>query len=141
MNTKAAANKDYEYVVKNGTVEILAYKGTKTTVTIPSTVVIKGKSYRVTAIHNKAFANCKQLKAVLIPAAVRRIGKGAFYKCKRLRKIYVRTQLLTKASIGKGAFKKIHKKARFYVPRARKNYYRKLFRKRGATKKMKFKRL
>ena len=121
----------------------VAYSGTlsKTVkaVSIPSTVVINGNIYTVTEIYPKAFAGCKNLKAVSIPATIQKIGAGAFYKCKKLKKVYVKTSLLTKATVGAAAFKKIYKKAKFYVPSANKKYYKKLFRKRGAPKKIKVK--
>ena len=108
-------------------------------ISIPSEVVINGNAYTVTEIYPKAFAGCKKLKAVSIPATIQKIGAKAFYKCKKLKKVYVKTSLLTKATVGKAAFKKIYKKAKFYVPSANKKYYKKLFRKRGAPKKIKVK--
>ncbi len=108
-------------------------------VSIPSTITINGKAYTVTAIMPRAFAGCKKLKAVLIPATIKIIGTKAFFKCKKLKRIYIRTALLTKPTVGKAAFKKVNKKAKFYVPKARKKAYKKILKKRGMTGSMKVK--
>ena len=132
-------NRDYYVSSDHTVVFVRPAEKTVTAVAIPSQVTIGGNNYQVTAIYKKAFANSKQLQAVMIPETVRIIGAKAFYKCKKLKRIYVNTSLLTKAAVGKAAFRKIHKKAKFYVPRARKKYYKKLFRKRGAPSKIKVK--
>ena len=85
-------------------------------VTIPKTVKIKKKTYKVTAIGRKAFNGCGKLKIIRIC-----IPK------------------LTKAKVGKAAFRGICRKATFYVPRGKAKAYRKIFLKRGAKKTMKFK--
>lgn len=47
--------------------------------TIPSSVVEKGVTYKVTAIGREAFKDCKSLEYVIIPNSVIEIGWGAFY--------------------------------------------------------------
>lgn len=49
-----------------------------TTVTIPATVVINGKTYSVTAIGRLAFFNCIDITSVSLPEGLETIGKEAF---------------------------------------------------------------
>nr|MCR5102950.1 leucine-rich repeat domain-containing protein [Eubacterium sp.] len=55
-----------------------------TSVTIPATVKINGKSYKVTAIEANAFKGNKKLKTVTIGKNITTIGKGAFSGCTAL---------------------------------------------------------
>ena len=109
-----------------------------TSIKIPKSVKIKGRSYKVTAIAKKAFFNCKNLKKVTIKSPIKKIGKYAFYKCKKLKTIRIYSTKLTKNSILTGAFKGISKKAVFYLPKGKKAAYKKILMKRGAKKTMKF---
>ena len=79
-------------------------------VTIPATVKYKGTTYKVTSIGSKAFYNCKKLKTVTI-------------KSKKLK------------SVGKNAFKGIYKKAKVTVPKSKYKAYRKQFKKAGFSSK------
>ena len=109
-----------------------------TSIKIPKSVKINGKKYKVTAIAKKAFFNCKNLKKVTIKSPIKKIGKYAFYKCKKLKTFRIYSKKLTKNSVLTGAFKGISKKATFYVPKSKKAAYKKFFLKRGAKKTMKF---
>lgn len=51
---------------------------------IPSSVSYKDVSYKVVAIHDKAFAKAEELTAVSIPSTVQEIGDKAFAGCSRL---------------------------------------------------------
>lgn len=64
----------------NGSLEIVRYFGTNGTAVVPAE--IEGKP--VEAIAANAFAGCRELTGVAIPASVRRIGKRAFDGCYRL---------------------------------------------------------
>ena len=109
-----------------------------TSIKIPKSVKIKGKTYKVTAIGKKAFAGCSKLKKVTIKAPIKKIGKYAFYNCKKLKTIRIYSKKLTKSNVLTGAFKGISKKATFYLPKSKKAAYKKIFLKRGAKKTMKF---
>lgn len=109
-----------------------------TSIKIPKSVKINGKTYKVTAIAKKAFYNCKNLKKVTIKAPIKKIGKYAFYNCKNLKTIKIYSKKLTKNNVLTGAFKGISKKATFYLPKAKKAAYKKFLLKRGATEAMKF---
>ena len=99
----------------------------KTTVTVKDTVKIGGKKYKITAIGNSAFKNCKKLKKVTIGKYVTTIGKNAFYGDKKLKKIVIKTKKLKK--VGKNALKGISKTAQIQVPKSKRSKYKKLFKK------------
>ena len=68
-----------------GTVKYLAPTDIKKdTVTIPSTVVIDGVTYKVTAVEKNAFKSNKHIKSVTIGKNVKSIGANAFYNCTKL---------------------------------------------------------
>ena len=98
---------------KNGTVEVAGVLKKKAGVTIPSTVTIGGITYKVTGIAEKAFQNNKTIKSVVIGANVKKIGKQAFEKCKKLQNITLKGKKAP--TIGKAAFKGIKKKAKVQV--------------------------
>ena len=77
--------------------------------TIPATVKVKGVTYKVTAVSDKAFKGNKKLTTVTIGSNVTKIGKEAFSGCKNLKKITVTAGKLK--TISKNAFKGIDKKA------------------------------
>lgn len=81
----------------------------------------------VTEIGAGAFANCKALKKITIPAAVTKIGKKAFNKCKKLKTVTIKTKKLK--TVGGSAFKGIAKKAVIKLPKAKKDAYKKLLKK------------
>ncbi len=104
-----------------------------TSVTIPDSVTVGGKKYKVTKIAANAFLNQKKLKKITIGRNIKTIGKKAFYGCKNLKKISILTTKLKKKTVGKQAFAKIHKKAVVTVPKKRKSAYQKLLKARGIT--------
>ena len=118
----------------NRTVEYIKPSVQTAKVTIPSVVTVQGKSYQVTAIANKAFKNNKKVKKIVIPATIKKIGKQAFFKCKKLKNIVIKTKKLKNNSVGKKAFKGISAKAVIKVPKAKKAVYQKMLRKKGLSK-------
>ncbi|MDE6433703.1 MAG: leucine-rich repeat domain-containing protein [Lachnospiraceae bacterium] len=123
----------------NKTVEFKNADDSQNSVSIPKTVKIKGKTYKVTAIAANAFKDNKKIKAVTIPANITKIGKNAFYGCKSLKKITVKTTKLTSSKVGKNAFKGIHKKAVIKVPGKKLGTYKKLLKAKGIGKSVKVK--
>lgn len=123
---------------KGGSVE---YKGInnkkKTTVQIPASVTIDGKTYKVTAVAANAFKGNKKLKSVTIGKNVKNIGRNSFYGCKNLKKIIVKSTSLSKKSVGSKAFKKIHPKATIKVPKSKLKAYKKLLKSKGVGSKVK----
>ena len=104
-----------------------------TSVTVPDTVTIGGKKYKVAGIAPNAFLNQKKLKKITIGRNIKTIGKKAFYGCRNLKKVSVLTTKLKKKTVGKKAFAKIHKKAVVTVPKKRKFAYQNLLKARGIT--------
>lgn len=112
-----------------GTVELKApLKKTMKSVKVPSTVIIKGFSFRVTGIGKKAFLDNKKLERLSIGANVIKIGAKAFQGCSRLKKISLSG---TVKSIGKNAWKGIHARAVVRVPKADRKHYKKLMKGKG----------
>ena len=111
----------------------------KTSVIIPTTIKIKGATYKVTEISTNAFKNNRKLKKVVIGQNIVRIGKNAFYGCKKLTSITIKSSRLTLKNIGKNAFKNTSPKATVKVPKKQKALYNQIFKKRGLNKKAKVK--
>ena len=101
------------------------------------TVKINKKNFKVTAIANNAFKNCKKLKRVVIGKEITSIGAKAFSGCKALKKITIKSAKLKK--VGKNAFKGIHVKAVIKAPKAKLKAYKKLLRAGGAGSKVRIK--
>lgn len=74
-----------------------------TDVTIPDTVVIAGKKYKVTSIADNAYKNNKKLKKIKIGKNITKIGKNAFFGCIKLKSVTGGKNVVT---IGDGAFRK-----------------------------------
>ena len=133
------------YVVtsKDGKNPTVTYSGNKNkkakTITVPSTVTVDGVTYKVTAIADNAFKNNKKVTKVVIPSNIITIGKNAFKGCSKLKTIQIKSTKLTSKSISKNAFKGISKKVTIKVPKKKLKAYKKLFRKKGLSKKVKMK--
>ena len=108
-------------------------------VTIPATVTISGAKYKVTEVKANALKNNKKIKSVTIGKNVTKIEKNAFYGCKKLTSVNIKTRKLTSKSVGAKAFSKISSKAKVIVPKAKKKAYKKWLYKKGLPKKAKIK--
>lgn len=113
-------------------------KKSSQTLTVPDTVKYSGKKYNVSSIAKNACQKQSKLKKVTIGKNVTAIGSKAFYNCKNLKSITIKTSNLTLSKIGSSAFKGTNKKAKFKVPAKKKSFYKKILIKRGASKKAKF---
>lgn len=90
---------------KNKTVEyVRSTKKNASKITVPAKVKLRGQNYKVTSIAKNALKNSKKLSYVIIGKNVKKIGKKAFYGCKKLRYIYVKSKKLVAKDIGKQAF-------------------------------------
>lgn len=135
--SKAALPSGEVYKVTNTkgkTVEYVAPNKKTSNVVIPATVRLEGKTYTVSAVAGSAFSKNKKVKSITIGKNVTKIGSKAFYQCKQLKKITIKSKKLK--TIGKNAFKGIHVKAKIKVPRGKLKTYRKLFKKKGQGKKV-----
>ena len=151
--------KGYKYTVKNSSeVTFTGVKNKKASkISIPATVKIKNKKYKVTAmsekslkgvqaktiivgnnvqtIGNSAMENCKQLTKVTLGKNVKKIGKNVFKSDKKLKNITIKSTKLK--SVGKNAFKGINSKAKITVPKKKYTSYKKLMKGKGQGKKVK----
>jgi uncharacterized protein YkwD len=131
----------YKVTSSRSSSQTVAFIGNKvkTSVTIPTTIKIKGATYKVTEISTNAFKNNRKLKKVVIGQNIVRIGKNAFYGCKKLTAITIKSSRLTLKNIGKNAFKNTSPKATVKVPKKQKVLYNQILKKRGLNKKAKVK--
>lgn len=112
---------------KNTVTALKPVKKTNKKITIPASVKIQGKTYRVTEISARAFRKNKKLTQVTIGKNVARVGKQAFEGCGNLQKVTVSSKALK--SIGKKAFAGMKAKGKIYVPKAKYKAYAKLLKK------------
>lgn len=111
-------------------------KAARKALTIPTTVKIGVKSFRVTAIGTSAMSGAKKLTTVKIGANIMTVGAKAFYGCSKLSNVTIFGTKLTTAKTGANAFKGIRSNCRFKVPASRVSAYKKLLRAKGAGPKI-----
>ena len=129
-----------KYSLKGGNATVTAPKSKSAKkLTIPATIKVKGKTYKVTAIKASAFKGMAKLTTVTIGANVKTIGKNAFLNCKKLKTITIKTTKLTTKTVGANAFKGVYKKATVKVPAKKLKAYRTLLVKKGLPKTAKVK--
>ena len=131
----------YKVTSSSSSSRTVAFVGNKVkaSVTIPTSIKIKGATYKVTEISASAFKNNRKLKKVVIGQNIVKIGKNAFYGCKNLTSITIKSSQLTLKNIGKNAFKNTSPKATVKVPKKQKALYNQILKKRGLNKKAKVK--
>ncbi len=93
------------------------------TVTVPNTVTINGVKYKVTEIEDNAFSSNASLTTLTIGTNVTSIGTKAFYKCKKLTTVKIKTKKLS--TIGTKAFYGIKNNATFSAYRSKLTTYQK----------------
>ena len=111
-------------------------KAARKALTIPTTVKIGGKNFRVTAIGGSAMSGAKKLTTLKLGSNVATIGAKAFYGCSKLSNVTIFSTKLTTAKTGANAFKGIRSNCRFKVPASRVSAYKKLLRAKGAGPKI-----
>ena len=109
------------------------------TITIPATIKVKGVTYKVTKIADNCFRNNKKITKITIGKNIVSIGKNAFYGCKKLKTITIRSKKLTSKTVSKNAFKGLTKITTIKVPRKKLTAYKKLLKKKGLSSKVKVK--
>lgn len=92
---------------------------------IPASVKIKGINCKVTAIGDKAFANCKKLRKVVIGNNINSIGKKSFYGTKSLRSVIVKSKVIKK--VAKNSFANTGNKVKYQFPKKKARSYKKMF--------------
>lgn len=90
------------YITTSNTTVSVSKNGTPTgELSIPASVIYKGKQYSVTSIREYAFLNCSGLKYVIIPSSVTSIESHAFNGCSGLTSVIIGNSV---TSIGSCAF-------------------------------------
>ena len=85
-------------------------------IVIPETVTDLGITYRVTAISNGAFEDCRSLTSVTLPSSITTIGNCAFDGCYNLTSVTLPESVATAASIGERAFRGCFKLKGITIP-------------------------
>lgn len=119
-----------QYKVTKAGAEVSLIKTNKKAkrVTIPAVIKVNGVTYKVTSIGAKAFNGNKKLTKITVGTNIKRISNNAFYKCKSLKTVTIKSVLLTKKAANKKAFKGVNKKMVIKVPKKVKKAYVKIFR-------------
>ena len=125
--TDASGNK-----VKVTAVAPLAFKGNKKV-----TAITVGMN--VTTVGANAFSNCKNLKKITLGSKVTKIGKNVFKGDSKLKTITITSKKIKSSGITKGAFSGLTGKTTIKVPSGRAKEYKKIFQKKGLSKKVKVK--
>ena len=118
-----------QYKVTKAGAEVSLIKANKKAkrVTIPAVIKVNGVTYKVTSIGAKAFNGNKKLTKVSIGINIKKISNNAFYKCRSLKMVTIKSVLLTKKTANKKAFKGVNKKMVIKVPKKVKKVYVKIF--------------
>ncbi|MCI8298984.1 MAG: leucine-rich repeat domain-containing protein [Lachnospiraceae bacterium] len=150
----------YQYqVTGTSTVSVTGVTNHKITkIKIPKTVKIGGKTFKVAAIGNNAFQNNKKITSIEIGSNVKTIGvsalegctklskatigKGvaeirgnAFKNCKKLGTVDIKSMKLKK--VGRNALTGIKPTSKIKVPAKKLSAYKKLFKNKGQSRKVK----
>lgn len=145
-------------ITGSASVALAGLKSSKTTkVTIPGTVKIGGKIFKVTSVANNAlkrtkvtsvtvgnnvttigtsaFESCEKLTKVTTGTGITKIEANAFKNCKKLDNITIKSVKLK--SVGKNALKNIKATAQIKVPAKKLSAYRKLLQGKGQDSRVK----
>ena len=131
------------YIITSSEKKEVAYKAPANknakTITIPATIKVKGVTYKVTKIADNSYKNNNKITKITIGKNIVSIGKNAFYGCKKLKTITIRSKKLTSKTVSKNAFKGLTKITTIKVPRKKLTAYKKLLKKKGLSSKVKVK--
>ena len=117
----------YKVIKAGAEVSLVGTNKNAKSVTIPAVIKVKGVTYKVTSIGAKAFNGSKKLTKVTIGTNIKKISNNAFFKCKSLKTVTIKSVLLTKKTASKRAFKGVGKKMVIKVPKKVKKVYVKIF--------------
>lgn len=117
-----------EYEITNIEKKTIAYvnneKKSAKTISIPATVKVNGKSYKVTAIAEGAFKGNKKITTVKLGKNVTTIGKEAFMNCTKLKTVKMNSKVTT---IEDAAFKNCKTLSSFTMPKTLKKIGKQAF--------------
>lgn len=124
----------YNYTIKSSSeVTFSGLAKTVKSVTIPDSVKIGGRTFKVTAVANSALKG-KKITSLTIGANVTSIGKEAFKSCSSLSKITIKSTKLK--TVGSNALKGIKAAAKIGVPSSKLKAYQKLLKGKGQDNKV-----
>ncbi len=128
-------------VNKDGSLKLTALETGASSVKVPASVTVNGKTYAVTTITKNAFKNNKELEKVVIGKNITAIGKNTFKGDSKLSEIVIYGASLE--SVSKNAFKGIAGGAVFKIKGDKETYKKvvELLKKSGLDKGVKFKRV
>ena len=118
------------YVASGELSYIRPINNTVKSIVIKDTLSLHDVRFKITQIATSACKGCK-IKSLTIGKNVNKIGGKAFYNCKKLKKIRIKTTKLKKKSIGKNAFKGLSSKATIKVPAKKLKTYKSILKKAG----------
>ncbi|MCR5628122.1 leucine-rich repeat protein [Eubacterium sp.] len=104
-------------------------------INIKASVKHAGLTYKIASIGANAFKNNKKIISVKIGKNVTKIGKKAFYNCKKIKKVIIKSVELKK--VGKKAYAKTSKKLVIKVASKKKKAYSKKLKNAGFKGKIK----
>ena len=93
----------------------------------------------VTEVGTNAFKGCSSLTSVTLPSKTTKIGANAFNGCKKLKTIKITSTKLSSKTVAKNAFKGLTKATTIKVPKKKLSAYKKLFKQKGLSSKVKVK--
>ena len=91
----------------------------------------------VTEVGANAFKGCSSLTSVTLGSKATKIGANAFSGCKKLKTIKITSTKLTSKTVAKNAFKGLTKATTIKVPKKKLSAYKKLFKQKGLSSKVK----
>ncbi len=98
---------------------------------VPDTIQINEQKFKVTSIKDNVLKDNKKVKKLIIGSNVKKIGKKAFYGCKNLKTIVIKTSNLTSTSVKADAFKGLNAKVVVNVPENKLAAYKKILKAKG----------
>ena len=93
----------------------------------------------VTEVGANAFKGCSSLTSVTLGSKATKIGANAFNGCKKLKTIKITSTKLSSKTVAKNAFKGLTKATTIKVPKKKFSAYKKLFKQKGLSSKVKVK--
>lgn len=120
-------------------VEFVGNKSKLSKIVIPDNVTIGDIKYSVVSVKGDALKNNQKVARLVVGKNVSIIGKQAFYKCKKMKNIIIKTSKLTEKNVGKDAFAKINAKVTVKVPKKKLKEYKNILGKKGILKDAKYK--
>lgn len=133
---------EYEVVKISGETVFVSYNATlkkkQKVVTVPNQIKTEdGIDCKVIAVSERAFYNNKYVKKIVLGSNISRIGARAFTGCRKLTSLTIKSKGITSKSLKSKTFKGISSKTKIKVPAEKRDAYKKLFYKKGLSKRVK----